>query len=259
MKVPSSRISKVYLKRAYRAYKAGRYQEVLVACREILQRDQRHASAWYGLGLAYQGLRRYRSALKVFHCVIKLKWHPAEAWVEVGHLHWWLREHALARRAYHQALRADPQQIQAHHWLGIVACNAKRYVEAKRHLSRVVHVQPTNAWALGYLGYIALLDKDWPKAVILLRRATRKLRKIPWFIYNLGLAHFECRQYDQARRNLKRFLKLAPRDADAHALLGLIALENGRQKLAIAYFRKALRHQPKHSLARRHLKYALRK
>ena len=64
--------------------------------------------------------------------------------------------------------------------------------------------------------------------------------------------------FQQSRTWCERAIEINPRSADAHANLGRVFAEEGALGRAIGHYREALRHQPDHPDAMRHLEAALR-
>jgi Flp pilus assembly protein TadD len=75
----------------------------------------------------------------------------------------------------------------------------------------------------------------------------------PVGLYNLGAAHSNLGQYDQATEVLMRAIGFWPADARFYALLGLVYYEKHDRSRAEVAFREALRIDPAQPMARAYL------
>ena len=130
-----------------------------------------------------------------------------------------------AQAAYEQVLAQNPQSAEAWHGLGLLLFNAGQLKQAAEKLSKAVILEPG----------IAIYQRNFAE---MCRR--------------LGLL-------DQAILSGKAAVKLAPKDLDAHANLGLAFSDAGDYLNAIQSFRKALKINAKHSLSWNNLGAALEK
>jgi tetratricopeptide (TPR) repeat protein len=62
---------------------------------------------------------------------------------------------------------------------------------------------------------------------------------------NLGLAFYKTAMYDEAQREFRRVVELAPGDQQAHFFVGLVALRQGRPAEALDALRHAAERQPR--------------
>jgi tetratricopeptide (TPR) repeat protein len=65
--------------------------------------------------------------------------------------------------------------------------------------------------------------------------------------YNLGLLHFQRKEYEEARARFRRAVEIDPEEVDSHYQLGRIARELNRLPEAIEHFGQAVARDPGHS------------
>ena len=137
---------------------------------------------------------------------------------------------ADAESLYRDILHNDPtQDIAANNLAAMLAgdgSNPARLDEAAKIAARFATAdQP---WFADTLGWINYLQKNYPKAVELLNRATLGAADEPQFSYHLGAALYELKDYAGARKALEAAEKLVtsgktyPEQAQAAALLARI-------------------------------------
>lgn len=91
-----------------------------------------------------------------------------------------------------------------------------------------------------------LIQKNFPKdAVVEFERAVEADKKFYPAWYNLALVHASLDEPAKARRALERTVDLKPGHPNALFQLGLIAEKENDSDKAVAYYAKALRHNPR--------------
>ena len=73
-----------WLKRATVLQQMKDWQGLLVWCREWTNSEPENANAWYGLGIAYGNLTRYRDAIDAFRQAVRITPTYARAWYNLG-------------------------------------------------------------------------------------------------------------------------------------------------------------------------------
>lgn len=113
-----------------------------------------------------------------------------------------------------------------------------------RSLVEALRENPDSAPLHNELGQL-LVQKGFPKDAE--REFERAVNADPSFYqgwYNLGLVRAAKGDYSGARRAFGRTVRLMKGHAEALFQLGLMEEERGNQEAAIAYYAKALRHNP---------------
>lgn len=125
---------------------------------------------------------------------------------------------------YETALRLKPDHARAHYSLGVALQRAGRPLEAVRHFEAALRLEPDNAVLVGNSHYLL--------GEILLRVPGR---------------------VDEAIAHLEQAIRRKPMVAESHYRLGEALLAADRVNAARREFTEALRLQPDHAGARRHL------
>ncbi|TCN30188.1 adenylate/guanylate cyclase domain-containing protein [Sinorhizobium americanum] len=106
----------------------------------------------------------------------------------------------LARKAV-----ALDENDAANHWfLGYLLANEKRWPESDEEFAAAFALEPSNADALAICSELAAFAGRALEAVELIQRALR-LNPHPagWYYWQLGLAHYAARQYEEAVKTLR--------------------------------------------------------
>jgi regulator of sirC expression with transglutaminase-like and TPR domain len=117
----------------------GRYRDGIAAYREALRLKPDYAMTWYNLGTAYANLGRYREAIEAYREAMRLKPDYHEAWNNLGFAYGKLGRHGEAIKAYREALRLKPDYADA--WNNLAAAyalsgNRSAALEALKELRR---------------------------------------------------------------------------------------------------------------------------
>jgi len=116
--------------------------------------------------------------------------------------------------------------------------------QAKALYLDVLKRQPTHSDSLHLLGLIALQNQNPATAVGLIHLAIAQAPRVAEFHSNLGLAHKELSQWDEALACFEKATAFDPNYADAHFHMGLTLQQLQRPDLALASYARTLALQP---------------
>ncbi len=136
---------------------------------------------------------------------------------------------------------ADPQSREINFRLAAAYERAGRRQEAITAFRGLLAEQPDFAPALNYLGYMfAESGESLDEALSLARRAVDLDPANGAYVDSLGWAHYQRREYDQARDHLERAAGLLPGDATILEHLGDVYRALGDRGRALVAYQKAL-------------------
>ncbi len=190
------------LSQAETALEAGRLDEALKKCREVLELDPKSAHAYYLVG------------------VIELERGAQEE----------------AKQALLQSVRLDPSHIATHIDLGKIYLVSKEWVAAAREFQAAIKLGDSTGSGRFGLALSLLGESRYSEALPHLRAAAEADRKDPERLFTLIATQLGLKQVDNARRNLTQIERLSPRDPWLFYRLGKLLKEHGMLSEAEARF-----------------------
>jgi eukaryotic-like serine/threonine-protein kinase len=175
-----------------------------------IERDPSHPALWCELG-------RARSVQMNFG------WTP-------------LREGpAGVREAVERALELDPEMAEAHGTLGWVQMHYERnWAAAESSFVRALDLEPNDAGNLRRAGTLAMCLNRPHQAIEFYSRSLVSDPLSTAAHNNLGYAYYVAERHDEAEREIRKALELAPDRIGARALLAFILRARGRVDEALA-------------------------
>ena len=208
--------SRLMLREAVRAHRAGRLDAASALYRRILAVQPRHPDALHLLGRIAESNG----------------------------------DHATALAFIAQAIAANGHIAAFHVSRGAVLLALGRLDEARRALQRALSLDPGNAEANNVLGNAMLALGEPAAAIECYRRALALRAGYPEALNNLGSGLRALGRLDEAEAELRRAVELRPGYAAALANLGLVLQEQGRYGEALDMFDRAVAGDPAHATAR---------
>ncbi len=200
------------LKRAQRAYEAGRPAEGLAACNEILAAHPEDVDAL---------------SLKAA-CLVRLK------------------RVAEALGVYAYAIERRPGDYRLRYNYAVALSRLKRFGEAIRQYQAVLRLKPDHLEATHNLARILQNEGKLTEASELWRRVTETRPDDPDGWFNRGVVALGLGEYETAVTSFRRADKLQPGRADTCTDLGLAYQKLGRLPEAVAAFQRAREADPEY-------------
>jgi len=209
---------------ARQCFAQGRWTAAKEACRDVLDRQPRHAEALNLLGGIECELGRFADAIEAIGQALALR--PAEPnWHRnLGFVHWRAGNVDQAIDCYRRCLDLNPQDAQAHNNLGVALKEKGWLDEAALHFQAALRLEP---------------DLAFPHR-------------------NLAEVRYQQGQRQQALFHYDLALRLDPNDAETRNGLGSILAAVGRPAEAIEQFEAALRLRPEYAEAETNFATVLR-
>jgi tetratricopeptide (TPR) repeat protein len=194
-------------------FEAGRSQEALEVCRQVLQvrPDQAETHETVGLILMSQG--RYEEAIEhLRRAAQEMPWF-ARARINLALALWSVGRVEEAIVEGTEGVRLEPSSAEGHNNLGLALWRAKRNDEAMVHFREAARLRP-----------------DMPEAY-----------------YNIGRVLCDEAKFAESIEPFATAVRLNPQYADALYCLGAAQLQLGQKAEAVKRFQEALRINPAHS------------
>lgn len=122
-----------------------------------------------------------------------------------------------AAQLYRQILTETPDHADALHLLGILQQEEGHLDEAEALIQKAIHATEQNQTpvpefynSLGSLYLDAVIEEQTRKAIVLFQKALNAQPNHPEFMLNLGIAHFQLSQFEEARDYLIQANRLDP-------------------------------------------------
>ncbi len=140
------------LRGAYRALKRGDFDETIVRCTPIIQKDRNNSEAYYLRGLAYENLDEFKLADADFGAVIKLENPDPNVYIHRAYVHLMLHDYRECVADCDFIIRARPDNSQAYGYRGDAYYWSGHIRKAIADFENEVQLEPTSAVAHDRLG-----------------------------------------------------------------------------------------------------------
>lgn len=270
-KVSKSKLQ-AYFFRAQAKLSAGSYQDAVADLRKYLQSENEPSlapesqKAYYYLGVAYQHLLYYNSAIIALGRALSLKPDDEQSRISKAHAHlcrghqfFEQQKYQEALQDYQECLRVDADNIDVYYCKGYANFVLKNYSEATLDFKRVLQLNsdhPEKFNLLNYLGYCYKHQNQFSLAIFSWEDAKKLSPQDQSFDRDLGEAClYMARMWHEEEKNdlaLSYYDKSLQYDPHAEVFLerGSLKLSLNRDQEAREDFTKALRLKPQLVLAK---------
>ena len=253
----------------YSAYNVEDYETAAVLWKRAAEVDPKMATAWSGLGFAYQKLKRYDDAIAAMEKQIELDPSNKRIHTDLGFVAKSAGKLDVAARAYKQHIELNPLDAEVHRTLGEIHLDLEDYSSAIRTLEKAASLKKEDRWTVVLLGSAHLRSGQVDTAMKAFDRAVEMdpspavWTKVGWELAKAGVqpakaADLLARTTSHIVRSTTS-LRAADIDADHYDLMsrlawswdakGLMALKKKDEARAILYFDAAWRLGGAHEMA----------
>lgn len=263
------------LQQAEQQLRGRNFAAAATTCRSVLGVDNRNAPALQMLGIALAQSGDRDGAEAAFQRFLQINPRNAAVHTNVGNLRLLRGDLAGAETCYRKAIALMPNYAEAHFNLGLALKASNRLSEAREALEQALRSRPGYVDAQVQLGVVQLSLGDAAQAVASFDKALAAAGQDHFeALYNSGLALVQLGRFEEAKlrlaraaaldaNNHKSFLALGqtlhrlqelplatsalaraatlkPDDAEAHASLAAVFLDDGWTVAALDEIQKAL-------------------
>lgn len=247
------------LDRGVSAYNHGSFAEAAEKLRRCASMALSSFRAYYYLGLALSGDRRYAEAVEALSVAHDLDPGHHDALIALGDAYLKQGDVEEARAAYFNVLKERPDYAPALDALGRSYESQADDEKAIDHYRRAMASNKGFAPAYSHLGDLYLRQDRLQEAVVLLEEAISVWPDYAAGLNRLALAYGRLGLHNEAAASIQKAIELEPRNSAHQATLGHLQLEQGLLRAAEASFRKALESDPAMPEARSGLAEAARR
>jgi tetratricopeptide (TPR) repeat protein/thiol-disulfide isomerase/thioredoxin len=153
-----------------------------------------------------------------------------------------------AEVSFRIALREDPSSAEALYGLGSVYLSQQKNAQARDCFERATRLRASypdtlaNAW--NNLGLLTAREGRAEEAIGFFREALRLSPDHTIALDNLGNAHRQLKQWDEARKAFERALEVNASDPEANYGLAMVYAQSDDTEHAYAYLQNALKYRP---------------
>jgi predicted O-linked N-acetylglucosamine transferase (SPINDLY family) len=237
------------LERARALRRAGKRDEALGLCEELLAQNPRDPDALFLAGSIELEASRFERALVRLKLAVELRPDKPAYLTNLGIAHGSLGALVEAEVVLRRALAVDAGFVPALHQLGIVLADLRRFEESLRLFARAVSADPKSL-ALRYTEVKALIRAARPADAVARFDAAIALAAKPAELCADFAGELErAANLAQAEAIARRSTQLAPNVAAGFAALGRILARRGDDGLAIEAFERAIALEPRLAIA----------
>jgi tetratricopeptide (TPR) repeat protein len=233
-----------HLAEAVSHYQAGRAQDSVQLCRQILSIKPSHIDALNLLGASLFSLERLDDAIEIYRKIVALAPQSAEAHNNLaGCLQRSGRiDEAIAE--FKTAIALDPKMTAAHQNLGMALRQLHREDEALAAFQMAIAGEPNPVVALYESGKIFLERSQYDRALEFFQKVLALKPDFIQAIGNLSTCLLFLEKFDEALAAVRQVIQLNPNSPSAYNNLGMILHGLDKDEEALAAFQKAVQLQP---------------
>ena len=133
------------------------------------------------------------------------------------------------RNAHTMPLDGESVKIAAYHLVKAEERKLEGHTsDALQHYENALRIVPGMADIHNRIGMIHMRNSNYEQAIIAFEQASPGEAMSFWVANNLGVAHLNLRQFDEAENNLLQAINLHPDSAPAHFNLARLYMQQGR-------------------------------
>lgn len=217
-----------HLKRGQAYLKEKKFQEAGIEFRNVIQADDRHAEAHWGLAQAYEGLQHYQEAFDELKRVVDLDPKNLDARVKLGNFYLIGKATAEAEQLANDVLQKNPNHIEGNILMGSVRFAQDKREEAFKYLNHAVELDPNRVESYLSLARFYITTKEMGKAEETFKRAIsiNETAALPHIEYGKFLVQMDRREAAEAE--LKKATEVEPQNHDARFVLASFYLVNNQ-------------------------------
>ncbi len=200
--------------------------------------------AYFGKGLAFQGIQRELDAQVAFQAAIAVDPEFGQAWRYQGEAHQKLKQLDRALISYQKAIELDPDNFALYVLQGDLFRKLKRYPDALNSYRRSIQLQPNNPLVFYNQGVLYQELEQYAQAAASYSKTIKIDSQNDKAYNNRGISYKESRQYPLAIADFNRSIALKPQDGHAYYNRGNVYLQLKQYPRAIADFNKAIEFAP---------------
>ena len=180
-------------------------------CEKAAELGPNLGAAHVCLGRVFGSRGNYAKAAEEYRRAIELEPTSDDAYGGLATAYEQLGRLSEAEQLYKNAISARGSYWATYNWLGLFYMKHARYEEAAAMFSQVISLAPDSFTGYYNLGGVRVLQGKYVEAVPILEQSL-SIQPTGNAWSNLGMAHFQMRQYAESARNFEEAVKLDQKD-----------------------------------------------
>lgn len=227
----------------------GRFGQAVGLFEAVLEKNPRHQSALYLLGLTHYYNAHYESAKRVLSQALHFNPDQPQLQKILGKVYFALSQFENAWQCFKSVVKLNPADAEGWYELGKIIESQGDLQKAGENYRRAIDLDSSYAPAKYKMALIHYENEEFKKAVLLLQE-TARLQPQAAAVYNaLGLAYYRIGDYNNAQLCLGKAITIQPELVEACNNMGLVLKALGEYGKALEYFRKAVELQTNYAEA----------
>ena len=207
--------------------KNSQVEEGITIAKAFLEQTPESARILLLLGNLYQELSRWDEAIGCFQKVLMSDVNNIKAEINLGLCFKEINEWDGAKLHLNKAVDLDADSFEAHFNLGVFYHDLKEYGLAIKHFNESLRIQPDSDIVLMSLGGSYFRAMELESAKECFTRLCERKPKDAEVLRVLALVYHEIGNRSEAKRILLDGLRYDAKNADLHAALGFLCLQEG--------------------------------
>jgi Tfp pilus assembly protein PilF len=204
---------------ARRLSRVNRHDEALEEISKAVAIHPEHHDSYIQRAIIYKNQRNYFKAIGDYSKALKIRPDLPTVHYDLGQSLRQVRMYEPAIEAYLKAVEIDPRMTQAYNNIGITYRALKNHAKAVEYFNKVIQIDPRYTKGYNNLGATLAESGDPDRAIEVLEKAIDIDPGYANSYKNLAMAQIQKQRVPAAAATLRKYLTLAPEDADAREIL----------------------------------------
>lgn len=181
------------------------YQHILESVDRGSKDESSTVQGYYGLGLSYAGLEKFKDAVEAYMNAIKYSPERAHIHAALGAALTSLHRYDEALEAYTTASKIQPDDAMIHHHIGNIYSKLGKHQQAISQQEKAISIMQTLAYAYYQLGLLYAQEKRYTESISAYEKAYTEDPELIEAIYNLSQVLSRNGNKEIAREKMRLF------------------------------------------------------
>ena len=228
-------------------YNRGDLAEAIKLYNQAIEKDDKYAAPWTGLGWIYNDQEQFAKAIECFQKSIALYDGFAVPYNGLSYAYNYSNDFNKAIEYGNKAVQLDPQYAAAWNNIGFAYNNLGNFGKAVENYNKAISISPNDDIPLANIGTVYYKQKDFAKALEYYQKSVAINSKHANVWYNLGNIYLEKKEFGKAIESYKKATSIDPQNGRAWFILGYLYNEHQKFEDAKKCLKKAVKRNPNYA------------